>query len=294
MSSIFMSHTGVDKPFVEKLACDMEKYGIRIWYDKYEIKVGESIFWRIDEGIGKCDFLGIVISKEAWESEWVRKEVASAWSKQIEMKRNIILPIFYRNCDIPIILRDIKYADFRNDYQVGLKELLCVFGIKNTDILTEDNWRNFVKGNNEWKKYRDNEFEKLVTSICKIVDNFKWNVWVGRSKNPYSICLSMYNRTNKTKSFSMRMMPKNNYRYSVAETSEINPNSIPIKDYQTDIGYRLNEVEEYVWKRIEQTLLQYGENEVKPMFFTEKHVSTDEEMNIIKEMIRKLNWNQDV
>ncbi len=39
MSSIFMSHTSIYKPFVEKLAKYMEKYGIRIWYDKYEIKV---------------------------------------------------------------------------------------------------------------------------------------------------------------------------------------------------------------------------------------------------------------
>lgn len=294
MSSIFMSHTSVDKPFVEKLARDMEKYGIRIWYDKYEIKVGESIFWKIDEGIDNCDYLGIVISKEAWESEWVRKEVASAWNKQMEMKRNIILPIFYRNCDIPTMLRDIKYADFRNDYQSGLKELLYVFGIKNTDILTEDNWRKFAKGNNEWKKYRDNEFEKLVTSVCKIADNFKWSVWVGRSKNPYSICLSMFNRTNKTKSFSIRMMPNNNYRYSVAETSEFNPNNILLKEYKSDIGYGLNEVEEYIWNRMEQTVLQYGENEGRPTVFTSRHVSTDEVMNMTKGMIRKLNWNQDI
>lgn len=294
MSSIFMSHTSVDKPFVEKLARDMEKYGTRIWYDKYEIKVGESIFWKIDEGIDNCDFLGMVISKEAWESEWVRKEVAAAWNKQMGMKRNIILPIFYRNCDIPAMLHDIKYADFRNDYEAGLKELLYVFGIKNIDILTEDNWRKFVKGKNEWKKYRDNEFEKLVTSICKIADNFKWSVWVGRSKNPYSICLSMYNTTNGGKSFSIRMMPNNNYRYSVAETDEINPNNIPIKAYKIDIGYRVNEVEEYVWNRIEQTILQYGESEDKQMFFTSKHLNMDEVSDMVREMIRKTNWNQEI
>ncbi|WP_099469470.1 toll/interleukin-1 receptor domain-containing protein [Konateibacter massiliensis] len=294
MSSIFLSHTSIDKPFVEKLAKDMEKYGIRIWYDKYEIKVGESILWKIDEGIEKSDFLGIVISKEAWESEWVRKEIEAAWNKQMEMKSNIILPIFYRDCDIPLMLRGIKYADFRKDYYYGLKDLLNVFGIKNTDILTEDNWRNFTRKNEEWKRYRDAEFEKLITSVCKIAKSFKWSVWVGRSKNPYSVCLSIHNRANRIISFSIRMVPNNNYRYLVAETSEINPSNIPLSDYKTDIGFRLNEVEEYTWNRMEKTILKYGESEDEPVFFTDKYVNTEQVIDLTKDILRKTNWNQEI
>lgn len=43
MPTIFLSHTSIDKPFVEKLARDLMRLGINVWYDKYEIKVGESI-----------------------------------------------------------------------------------------------------------------------------------------------------------------------------------------------------------------------------------------------------------
>lgn len=42
MPTIFLSHTSIDKPFVEKLARDLQRLGISVWYDKYEIKVGES------------------------------------------------------------------------------------------------------------------------------------------------------------------------------------------------------------------------------------------------------------
>lgn len=212
----------------------------------------------------------------------------------MEMKKNIILPIFYRDCEIPLMLRDIKYADFRKDYYVGLGDLLNVFGIKNTDIITEDNWRKFIRENNEWKKYRDSEFEQLVTGACKIAKKFNWSVWVGRSKSPYSICFSMYNKTNGTKAFSIRMVPNHNYRYSAAETSEINPSNIPLKDYKTDIGYRLNEVEEYIWNRMEQTVSAYGESQEKPVFFTEKYVNTNQMVGLAKEMIRKTNWNQEI
>lgn len=69
MPTIFLSHTSIDKPFVEKLARDLTRLGINVWYDKYEIKVGESILWKIDKGIRESEYLEIVISREAWESE---------------------------------------------------------------------------------------------------------------------------------------------------------------------------------------------------------------------------------
>jgi hypothetical protein len=43
MPSIFLSHTSIDKPFVEKLANGLRSIGVNVWFDKWEIKVGESI-----------------------------------------------------------------------------------------------------------------------------------------------------------------------------------------------------------------------------------------------------------
>lgn len=127
MSKIFLSHASIDKPFVEKLAEDLKKRGVQVWYDKWEIKVGDSILWKIEEGIEESDYLAIVISKEAWESDWVRKEIEAAFQKQVEMQAKFILPVFYRNCKIPFLLSGTKYADFRKDYDEGLKELMRVF-----------------------------------------------------------------------------------------------------------------------------------------------------------------------
>lgn len=190
MSTIFLSHTSIDKPFVEKLARDLERLGISVWYDKYEIKVGESILWKIDEGIRESEYLGIVISREAWESEWVKTEISSAWQKQVSQKGNFVLPIYYRECDIPLFLRGIKYADFRSDYQTGLQDLVRVFGIRELDVITQDNWRHFVrkKGSN-WKEFRDREFETLITELCDVARANQFSLWCGSSKNPYSFVI---------------------------------------------------------------------------------------------------------
>lgn len=173
MPTIFLSHTSIDKPFVEKLAGDLERLGVRVWYDKYEIKVGESILWKIDQGIRESEYLGLVISKEAWESEWVKTEIAAAWQKQVQQKGHFVLPIYYRECEIPLFLSGIKYADFRNDYQAGLKDLAQVFGIKELDVITQDNWRAFAKGRkDQWKAFRDKEFERLITRVCALARTY--------------------------------------------------------------------------------------------------------------------------
>lgn len=47
--------------------------------------------------------------------------------KQLSAERGIlILPLLAADCEIPVLLRAIKWADFRVDYNVGLNSLLDV------------------------------------------------------------------------------------------------------------------------------------------------------------------------
>ena len=48
MSSIFLSHNSVDKPFVRKLANDLRRRGHYAWVDEAEIKVGDSLIDKIE------------------------------------------------------------------------------------------------------------------------------------------------------------------------------------------------------------------------------------------------------
>ncbi|WHW57110.1 toll/interleukin-1 receptor domain-containing protein [Salmonella enterica] len=40
--SVFLSHNHNDKPFVRKLARDLENHGVRYWLDETEMKIGDS------------------------------------------------------------------------------------------------------------------------------------------------------------------------------------------------------------------------------------------------------------
>lgn len=112
MPSLFLSHSSADKTFVEKLAKDLEGVGVNVWFDKWEIKVGDSLTGKIEEGLQANDYLGLVLSPAAVASEWVKAELSAAWCRQMSSRKIVVLPILYQDCEIPFLLEDRKYADF--------------------------------------------------------------------------------------------------------------------------------------------------------------------------------------
>jgi len=292
MPAIFLSHASIDKPFVEKLAKDLNALGISVWYDKYEIKPGETILLKIEEGIQSSDYLGLVISKEAMESKWVLTEITSAWQKQVE-KGYFVVPIYYRDCEIPLFLQGIKYADFRTDYKQGFEDLVKVFGIRDLEAITADNWRKFTRKRNErWKEFRDLEFESLITGVCKIARQYHFGVWVGRSKSPYSFIVRGSVSRAHTLSIAVRMDPGKSYRYLATDTDEYNPNYVAKDDYHMEIGSTVNEVEEYLSRRMEEFVAVHGLPTEEPHYFTDKKLDMDATIAGIMALLRKNDWDQ--
>mgnify|MGYP000010611815 CR=1 FL=1 len=61
-----------------------------------------------------------------------------------EIKKIIVLPILYRDCELPQLLSDRKYADFRSDYDEGFMALCAALGLKRSEALSENKWRLFM------------------------------------------------------------------------------------------------------------------------------------------------------
>jgi len=123
-SSVFLSHSSNDNAFVEKLYEDLTREDIDVWFDKWEIKVGDSIIRKIEEGLKNNDYLIIVLSENSVKSEWVRRELSVGLMKEIEEKSVVVLPILLEDCEIPMLLKEKRYADFRGLYQKGYNELI--------------------------------------------------------------------------------------------------------------------------------------------------------------------------
>jgi hypothetical protein len=125
-SRVFISHSSKDKPFVRKLVTELKKHQLNVWFDEQEINVGDSIVSRISGGLRDADYLVVVLSESSVASPWVQAELNSALMDQISGQGTAVLPVLIENCDIPPLLRDRLYADFRKDFTTGFAKLLSV------------------------------------------------------------------------------------------------------------------------------------------------------------------------
>lgn len=121
---VFLSYNGQDRHFAKRLAGDLVGHGLRVWWDQWEMQVGDSLVAKIQEGIQSSAWLAVVLSPNSVGSNWVKRELASAIAVEISSDRVRVLPLLLADCDVPPFLRDKLYADFRESYDSGLESLL--------------------------------------------------------------------------------------------------------------------------------------------------------------------------
>lgn len=126
-SGIFLSHSSMDRDTAQKIASVLQALNYDVWYSDWEIKPGESIVQKINEGLAKNDTLIVVLSPNSVKSNWVKKELNSAVMMQLSGKNIRIIPVLIEKCDIPATLEEIKYVDMKN-FQAGIIELLDSLG----------------------------------------------------------------------------------------------------------------------------------------------------------------------
>ena len=131
LTSVFLSHNHADKPFVRKLARDLENHDVKCWLDEAEMKVGDSLINKIREGIDNVDFFAVVLSPNSIEAPWVTNELDVAMNHQIRGKSIKVLPIMLKECEPPGFLVGKLYADFKdeNQYEKSFKVLLNSIGV---------------------------------------------------------------------------------------------------------------------------------------------------------------------
>jgi len=120
---LFLSYSRLDGDLAERLAGDLEAQGITVWWDSWEMEVGDSLPRKIEEAISRSAWFGIILSPDAVASPWVRAELDLALTMEIEGGLTI-LPILHRPCEIPLSLRGKVWADLTSSYEEGLESLL--------------------------------------------------------------------------------------------------------------------------------------------------------------------------
>ena len=92
---VFISHASEDKDdVVRPLAMELRNLGITTWYDEFELKIGDSLRRKIDQGLANSRFGIVVISRAFIKKGWTNYELDGLITKSISGQQ-ILLPIWH-------------------------------------------------------------------------------------------------------------------------------------------------------------------------------------------------------
>jgi len=97
---VFLSHSAKDKVVVRAVAERLRKDGLRVWFDEWEIKPGDSIPAKIEVGLEHSRVLVLCMSANAFGSEWTQLEAGTFRFRDPLNKERRFIPL--RLDDSPI------------------------------------------------------------------------------------------------------------------------------------------------------------------------------------------------
>ena len=92
---VFISHASEDKDSVVRpLANALKDRGVIVWYDEFEMKIGDSLRRKIDKGLANSRFGIVVISKDFIKKGWTNYELDGIMTRAVSGEQ-VLLPIWH-------------------------------------------------------------------------------------------------------------------------------------------------------------------------------------------------------
>lgn len=92
---LFISHASEDKAaFAEPLAVALRRWGLRVWFDKFSLTVGDSLRDSIEMGLANSRYGVVIFSPRFLAKKWPRVELNGLFARQMQGKKTI-LPILH-------------------------------------------------------------------------------------------------------------------------------------------------------------------------------------------------------
>lgn len=110
LPSVFLSYAHADRERVQRLASDLRRRQVRVWYDEH-LQTGDE--WRemLRESIASTRFFVLALTAKAWSSEFVRWEL-----EQAREHDKLILPVLLSGFEDepPEELAETQFLDLRD------------------------------------------------------------------------------------------------------------------------------------------------------------------------------------
>jgi hypothetical protein len=108
---VFISHATEDKEsLVRSLAVELLNLGIRVWYDEFSLRLGDSLRRNIDRGLANSRFGVVVLSYAFFAKNWPQYELDGLVTRE-STGQQVILPIWHNISKDEVIAYSPSLAD---------------------------------------------------------------------------------------------------------------------------------------------------------------------------------------
>ncbi|MFT3822802.1 MAG: toll/interleukin-1 receptor domain-containing protein [Chitinophagaceae bacterium] len=178
MCTIFISYASEDRTDVaEPLAELLSKEGVKVWYDKYVLKIGDSLRDAIDNGLKSADYGLVILSFNFFKKKWTEYELSSLVTlERVYSPPKKILPIWHKLKSSDIVeyspnLADKVAADTSAGLENVMEDILRAIG-KKRQVNFEKPETQIIK-----EKNISHDIEDIV-ELLKILKRTKY-LWLG-------------------------------------------------------------------------------------------------------------------
>ena len=92
---VFISHASEDKEsIVRSLATELAGQGLKVWYDEFTLRIGDSLRQKIDKGLAKSRVGLVVLSPSFVAKGWTNYELDGIVTRSVSGEQ-ILLPIWH-------------------------------------------------------------------------------------------------------------------------------------------------------------------------------------------------------
>jgi hypothetical protein len=108
---VFISHASEDKErIVRPLAHALQERDLKVWYDEFELRIGDSLRRRIDGGISRSRFGIVVLSHAFFAKDWPQYELDGLVTMSVSGKQ-VLLPLWHEISKDDVMHQSPSLAD---------------------------------------------------------------------------------------------------------------------------------------------------------------------------------------
>lgn len=128
---VFISHASEDKQaVVEPLAHALRDAGLVVWYDRFELRLGDSLRKSIDRGLSESRYGIVVLSPAFFDKHWPQQELNGLAQREVDGEK-VILPVWHNVTASEVrkfspMLADRLAANWSEGLESIVKQILAV------------------------------------------------------------------------------------------------------------------------------------------------------------------------